>query len=140
MKRTFNLIVSALLLIIIISCSPIKYTYGSKDNFEKISLALKKGGYIDEKKYFIVFNNGFNNDYVSIKIGENIIFENNINSEKKVITQSFKISYDSVCKILFNNKIELVIYPKDVEEYKFVYLSKENKNIIVDFNNMKKIN
>lgn len=97
---------------------------------------------VAENEAFLTFTKNFNNDKIKIFDDERVIIDSTLSTGKYGIigmADSFKINKEAVIIIQINNERKLLtIYPKEMKNYKFIYVEKNGGKYNVEFNNSKR--
>lgn len=103
----------------------------SKENAKPNLTELQKK--IDIKGNFIniFFENNFDNEKVSLQCGSKEVFNKSITTDHTINLADYYLQKSSCEKLIANiEKQKIVLKKKDIENYKYIYVSK--KNNIVD--------
>jgi len=140
MKKIANYLILIVLISTILSCGNYKYLYGytNDDYYKRVSKSLE---YVIEKdKLFLVFTKNYNDSKVKIIQNEIVIFNSNISTKENGIAEVIKVKINSEINIFLDkSKRPLKITSEQMKLYKNIYVEKNKKEVIVEFNNGQKI-
>ncbi|CAM4020061.1 MULTISPECIES: hypothetical protein [Flavobacterium] len=133
-------IIYTTLFVTFISCSKYTFTYIPVDEYDNIEKLNKINA--DNMKYdesFLTFTKSFNDYRIKLYQNDTIKFDSVITTGNRRIygiAKTFIVNRKSQLKIYFQdiNK-PLYINEEQMKNYKFIYISKKNKKIEIEFNN-----
>ncbi len=136
-------IISISFLLLFISCNSYKFIYFPVTEYENIDkLNRINAEYIKFDELYLTFTKTFTNDKIRLYENDTLKFNSFIttgSTNVQGIAKAFKINKKSNLKIYFDsNKKPLYIDGMQMKEYKFIYISKKDNKILIEFNNSTK--
>lgn len=130
-----------LTVIVLFSCSSVKYEYVPTDNqtLDNINATLSR--YLNDDEFYLIIKELQNEQNVLIyesnilKI-DTLLYRSNILMD---VANIFKINKNDDILIYFDDiKKPIILLPSQMKAYKFIYVDKKNKRIKVEFTNTPK--
>jgi hypothetical protein len=133
----------SLFIILLWSCRPYEKIYipiTEYDDIERLNRINQKN--ISEHEAYLTFTKNFDKEQIKILEDGQLTVDSVMSTGSRGIegvANSFKINKNAIITVKFKNCHKLLtILPKDMKDYKFIYIEKkDNYSYIVEFNNSK---
>lgn len=135
-KSIFYSSVTILICCLLFSCSSYKFEYIPTS--DKILLGLSKSlsNNLKEDELYLSFTKTYKNSKIRIIENNEILFDSLISTDNKKITKTFKINKNFNVQIYIEGiKQSLNLTKEQMKDYKFIYIEKNKKKVVVEFNN-----
>lgn len=94
---------------------------------------------MEEDECFLVFTREFNDENIEVKANGKVIYNGKISTNGYTTAEVLKVKNSSNIEIKFDGINESVkINTEQIKNYKYVYVEKKNRKVIVEFNNNSK--
>ena len=130
-----------LLIISQLSCTSISYKSAptSEEKFFNLSKTLASKSIIEEDSCFLIFTRDFNSQNLKVKVDGNIIYNGKISTNGYRVAEVIKVKMNSNIEIYLEGISKQVkISAKQYRNYKYIYVEKNNRKIVVEFNDSSK--
>lgn len=129
-------VLMAFIIIILTSCNSYKFVF-FPSNEETISKVSKTTEYVIKKEeLFLCFTKTYVNTKVKIMENDSVVFDGVMTTKRNGRAETFKINIYSKTIIYFEGITKpLEIDYEKKKLYKYVYLEKQNKKVVIEFNN-----
>lgn len=123
-----------LFLIFQLSCTSVSYK--SVPTSEEIYLRLSKIIKIDEDECFLIFTRKFSDENIKVKLDGNVIYNDKISTNDYRTAEVLKVKNSLNIEIKFEGIVKPVkITPEQMRIYKYIYVERKSRKIIVEFTN-----
>jgi hypothetical protein len=136
MKKLINYLIILFTLVIFYSCSNYKTVSfpASEDSVNKLNNMLKN--VINENELFLIFTKDFDNSNVKIENNDKLVFEGLITTNDTGKAKVLKVDKNTKITITFKDiKKVLQINEAQMKLYKYIYIEKNKKKFVIEFNN-----
>jgi hypothetical protein len=128
------------LLYFICSCSNVKNIYNNERPYEGAQPnhpMLKTINATEASKTIIVFTTGFSKEPIVVKYNDTILKNRDLSTVSNVGLAGYEVveNKEDVEVSFLNTKIELIIKKENMQKYKYIYISKKEGKLIVEYSN-----
>lgn len=135
MKSIIYLSTAIFICFLLFSCSSYKFEYVPTNDNATLGLSKSLSNYLKADESYLSFTKSYKNSKIKILENNKVLFDSVISTGDK-IAKTFKINQNSNVIIYFEDiKKTLTLTKEQMKNYKFIYIEKNKKEVLVEFNN-----
>lgn len=118
------------------SCVSYKYEFRPTNKTVNLGLSKALAKNLKEDQLYLSFTKSYNQSRIKIYENNKILFDSLMPADKKYITKAFKVNKSSDIMIYFEDiRKPLKITKEQMKDYKFIYIEKKKRKVLIEFNN-----